>query len=279
MQSAISTARQTRTHYRHDLHTLTYVILDEANGGIVRNLTHEGAAVQAVGALRVEQTVRLRFELRNPPVRIETRGEVMWANSSGRCGIRFIDLPPGVVQQINRWIFGNLLEMSSTPSPSGVSMFQTPGSGPASGDGLAGENDGLTATQLRAFKPALAQTGIEAVRAYDNDLSVLPDFPFARRYAAADWLSQPLSGRSLALTVDVLMIFAALLVFALVFLSVNHELPRWPVTTGTGMAALMAIFYWSFFRAFGGPSLGVRLARLADLDLESQEARDLDRFR
>ena len=79
MQSATFPARQARTHYRHELRTLTYVTLDEANGGIVRNLSHEGVAVQAVAPLRQEQRVRLRFELRFPRLRIDTSGQVSWA--------------------------------------------------------------------------------------------------------------------------------------------------------------------------------------------------------
>ena len=57
MQSASFPSRQARSHYRHELRTLTYVILDEANGGVIRNLNHDGVAVQAVGALRVQQRV------------------------------------------------------------------------------------------------------------------------------------------------------------------------------------------------------------------------------
>jgi len=66
MQFATFPARQPRSHYRHALRTLTYVTLDEANGGIIRNLNHEGVAVQAVAAPRVQQRIRLRFELRFP---------------------------------------------------------------------------------------------------------------------------------------------------------------------------------------------------------------------
>ena len=52
----------------------------------------------------------MRFELRDPRLRVETRGEVAWATLSGQCGIRFLDLSPRMTRQINEWIFGNLLE-------------------------------------------------------------------------------------------------------------------------------------------------------------------------
>ncbi len=110
MQAVYFPARQFRTHYRHELRTLTYVTLDEANGGIIRNLNHDGVAVQAVGPLRQQQRVRLCFELRFPRLRVETHGQVSWATASGQCGIRFVDLPARTGRQIDEWIFSNLLD-------------------------------------------------------------------------------------------------------------------------------------------------------------------------
>jgi hypothetical protein len=300
MQSAISTARQARTHYRHHLHALTYVVLDEANGGIVRNLSHEGVAVQAVGALRPAQNVRLRFELRNPRVRIEARGEVMWANSFGQCGIRFLDLPAGMIRQINQWILGSLLESAPAASAASGSMLQaiaTRKAGAAAwtdddseqGDGLVVSSSARSAIQLDLRNTAVRSIREPAARDFlRQDLSehdfpehMLPEHVLPEHaQIEKDWLSQPLSGRSLAWTVDSLMVFAALLIFSSVFLAVTHELPKWPLATATGTALLMAAFYWSFFRAFGGASLGIRLARLAAADLEDgRNALDNSRFR
>src|SRR5258708_20070973 len=94
MQSATFPARQARTHYRHELRTLTYVTLDEANGGIVRNLSHEGMAVQAVAPLRQQQRVRLRFWLRFPPLPLHTSGQVSCASPSRHFPILFLHFPP-----------------------------------------------------------------------------------------------------------------------------------------------------------------------------------------
>src|ERR1039458_2429134 len=123
MQSVSFPAREARTHYRHELRTLAYVTLDEANGGIIRNLSHEGVAVQAVGALRPQQFVRLRFELRFPRLRVETAGQVSWASASGRCGIRFVDLPVRTRHQINEWIFANLLDAIARDAAHPRSIF------------------------------------------------------------------------------------------------------------------------------------------------------------
>ncbi len=123
MQTVSFPARQARTHYRHELRTLTYVTLDEANGGIIRNLNHEGVAVQAVAPLRQHQRVRLRFELRFPRLRVETYGQVSWASPSGQCGIRFVDLPARTGHQINEWIFSNLLDAVARDADHPRSIF------------------------------------------------------------------------------------------------------------------------------------------------------------
>jgi PilZ domain len=261
MQAGISPshARQARAKHRHELRTLTYVTLDEANGGIVRNLNHEGIAVQAVAALRPRQQVRVRFELRDPRVRVEARGEVTWATTSGQCGIRLLDMSPGMTRQINEWIFRSLLEGMSLHSESAEPMFA------GSVLPVSEEDDGLM---------------VSAARLKVIELPVRPD-PLAQvrddAPAQLDWLSQPLSGRSLVWTINSLVVVAALLLFALVFLSVTREPPRRPLAVVGVAAIFVAAFYWGFFQLLGGSSPGARLARLAGCDVE-EEADDA-RFR
>ena len=86
--------------------------------------------------------------------------------------------------------------------------------------------------------------------------------PVAETISSLDWLSQPLSPRALAWTIDALMVTAALLMFALVFLSITGELPASPWTMAVGGAVLVGALYWGFFWVFGGKSFGARLARL-----------------
>jgi hypothetical protein len=271
MEAAVSPARQARSKHRHDLRTLTYVTLDQANGGIVRNLSHEGIGVQAVAALRPSQQVRVRFELRGPRLRVEARGEVTWATTSGQCGIRFLDLTPRMVRQINEWIFGNLLEGIPLHPELAGSMFAA---SPAL-TAQAETEDGLMVSaapvqvielpiEAHALRPALA--GVDGAGAVPQTLAEL------------GWLSQPLSGRSLIWTINILVMVAALLLFALVFLTVTGEPPRWPLSMMTGAAVLVVVMYWGLFQLFGGSSPGERLARLVGCD-QNEEAEDGPRFR
>jgi PilZ domain len=256
-----SHARQARAKHRHELRTLTYVTLDEANGGIVRNLNHEGIAVQAVGALRPRQQVRVRFELRDPRVRVEARGEVTWATTSGQCGIRFLDMSRGMTRQINAWIFGSLLEGMSLHSERAEPMFA------GSALPVSEEDDGLIVSAAR----------LKVIELPVRPDSVAHDDAAANASAQLDWLSQPLSGRSLVWTINTLVVVAALLLFALVFLSVTREPPRRPLAVVGVAAIFVAAFYWGFFQLLGGSSPGARLARLAGCDVE--EEGDDARFR
>jgi len=273
MQAGLSPAREARARCRHEVCSLLYVTLDETNGGIIRNLTHEGMAVQAVAAVRPGQQLRVRFELPHLRWRVDNRGEVIWADPGGRCGLRFLELPERVERRIDEWIFGNMLESVPLHSQQIGSMFPSPQ--PMTTPPGATEDDGL-----------LISPG--AVKVIELPAQPGPHVPLGGREdaeAAAgssvelDWLSRPLSRRGIAWLVNTLTVVAGLLLFTLVFLSVARELPRWPVAMATGAAAVVAVLYWGFFKLFGGSSLGARLARLAGCDPEDEEPAGTARFR
>src|ERR1700758_640547 len=153
--------RRGRARHRHDLRTLTYVTLDQGNGGIVRNLSHDGIAVQAVAAVRPRQQLRVRFELKYPRLRGETRGEVVWSTFSGQCGIRFLDLPPRVARLIDEWIFGDLLEGLSVPWEHAGSMLIGPGNGNSAAPRSAGVTGGDAALgPVAHFREAEEEDGL-----------------------------------------------------------------------------------------------------------------------
>jgi hypothetical protein len=103
--------------------------------------------------------------------------------------------------------------------------------------------------------------------------------PSNERSGALEWLWQPLSGRRLAWAVHTLVVLASMLLFTLVFLSVNGEVPRWPLAAAAGAAGLVTGLYWMFFRVLGGSSLGARLSRLAENSTEEDEEVKAARFR
>jgi len=260
MDAGISTERQLRAQHRHELRTLTYLTLEQANGGIVRNLNQHGLGAQMVAAVPPRQQVRIRFELRHPRLRVETRGEVVWSTFSGQCGIRFLDLPAEIRQYINEWIFGDLLEGVSLHAERTGAMFGAPTftTGPEGVERLAfhgavEEDDGLLISG-----PAPKVISLP-VRLEPVERAVIP---VPEAIGNLDWLSQPLSPRALAWTIDVLMVTAALLMFALVFLSITGGVPASPWTVAVCGAVLVAVLYWGFFWVFSERTFGARLARL-----------------
>jgi hypothetical protein len=280
MDAGLSPARQARAFHRHELRTLTYVTIDQGNGGIVRNLNRGGIGVQMVAAVRPRQQLRVRFVLPYSKLRVEARGEVTWATFSGQCGIRFLDLSPRMRRQIDEWIFGNLLEGAdpvadrrslfngsatrTAPSrplelrPGGFS-FAPPSQSEAEssleeGDGLAVSAAPLKIIELPLHPEAIVDTDVRAAGVRQ-----------------LDWLSQPLSNNGLVWTVNSLVIVASLLLFSLVFLVVTGEIPKWPLAMTAGATIFVAGFYWGFFKLFGGTSPGERLLKLAGYDQESEE--------
>lgn len=290
MPAGPSPTREQRRRRRHELRTLTYVTLDQANGGIVRNLTQDGITVHAVTAVRPRQQLRVRFELRYPRLRVDTRGEVVWSTFSGRCGIRFLEMSPQIARQIDQWIFGNLLEGLSLPTEREQPIFAAAAA--AAAPAMAPrpipplEELEPAVTPIKPYVPPQARVDVVPIPTVseipvsdtveEGELVPQPNpnsFPLE-----LDWLFQPLSGKSLAWTVNALIVFAALLLFVIVFLSVAGEAPKWPATMVSGAAIVVAGLYWIFFKMFGGASLGVRLARLAEANDEEEEPED-DRFR
>jgi hypothetical protein len=271
MQAGLSPARSARARYRHELDTLTYATLDQGDGGIIRNLSRDGIAVQAASAVRRGQQVRVHFELLHPRLRFDTRGEVIWADPGGRCGVRFLDLPPWMAQRIDEWIFGNLLQNAPPNSHRATSICSSCVlvTTPLVAD--AAEDDGLIVSPAAVKVIELPRR--EPVR-MDNDAQASPKPP-----AELDWLSQPLSGRGIAWAVNTLAVLAALLLFALIFLSVTRETPRWPLAMAAGAMIFVVAAYWGFFTLFGGVSPGTRLARLAGYDREDEEEAGRGRFR
>ena len=289
MQAGPSSKRPARARHRHELRILTYVTMDQVNGGIVRNLSHDGIAVQAVAAVRPRQQLGVRFDLRYPKLRVETRGEVVWSTFSGQCGIRFLDLSPRLARQIDEWIFGDLLEGFSVPWEQAGAFLLGSGDGSSAASNLGSSTatdgpPGLTARTVEAEEEdglivsaaptKVIELPVPATAAAPETSSAIPPPPVDQ----LDWLFQPLSGRTLTWAVNSLVVLVALLLCVLIFLSITREAPKRPLAMVTGAAIMIAGLYWGFFKLLGGMSVGARLARLARPEFEA-EGEDAARFR
>ena len=72
---------------------LVYLDLGAANGGIITDLTEDGAGIQAVSSLDALTTVAIRFQVPNAQTQIKAAARIMWVSESRRhAGLRFLDL-------------------------------------------------------------------------------------------------------------------------------------------------------------------------------------------
>lgn len=252
--SAIARASR-RVHYRHPIQSLVYVTLDDGNGGIIRNLSQDGAAIQAVGSLGTGQSMRVRFDLANPRTKIDVRAQVTWANASGQAGVRFTDLPRHSARQLNDWIFAQLLRGLEKTSP----VFNLPGQG----DELI-----LSASA----RPAIRLPAITV------DRGALPQAP--QTTLAVPWWPHPISPRGLAKLMDGLILFSAVLMFFCGFLAVAHTLPTWPIAIllGIGVAGFFSALYGFVCSWIGCGTPGAQLAKIAMGDSDTPREEDA-RFR
>ncbi len=228
-----------RRHHRHRLHSLAYVRLNGSNGGILRDLSEGGMAVQAVSPLQIGQAVHFSFELMNPRCRIEADAQVTWADAFGQAGLTFRDLAARPARQLKDWLLVNLLSLAHEAYITEAAAPQTRG----------------------AISSSLAATGIvlpavEVERAQETPLETGVTVP---------WWPYPVSSRALAIFTDALAVLCAVLLFTVVFIVTSKQIPSWPLFTllATGAFAFFALVYRYWFLMCPGGTPGMQLALLA----------------
>jgi len=255
---APDTVRQSRRlHYRHPIQSLVYVTLDNGNGGIVRNLSQDGAAIQAVGVLNPNQTLRVRFDLLNPRTRVDLQARVTWANPSGQAGVAFLHLSPQARRQVNDWIF--------------LSLFR----------GLEQATHVLTPAEpedLILSAPRRSAIRMPAVAAYAPAATAAP----VAGSLSLSWWPRPISSSGLAKLADGLVLGSAILLFFCIYLAIAQTLPDWPeaIALAAGVCGFFTSLYWCLCAWLGCGTIGARLAKLALGEGSRTTAReDLPRFR
>lgn len=246
-------APRRRRHPRYTLRSLAYVKLDQGNGGIVRDLTESGIAIQAVAPMQPGQEITLRFDLLSPRMRVETRGRVAWAEPNGQSGIEFDPLPARAQKGIRDWL---LLQMLSAASISGR-------------DTIFAAHD----SQFM-FSPEPARQAIML-----DEIATAPA-PVSEPTAQVRWGLFALSFQSLSICLDSLVLLCAVLLFAVSSLAVMGGLPDWPLCAAlliTASTIFVAVYSLLFSDFLCGATPGRRLAMLAGG--RSQDPEPAQRFR
>ena len=241
-----------RRRARHKLNALVYVSLDQGNGGIIRDLSEYGLAVQAVTSLQIHQHVRLRFELQNPKTRIDAVGLVAWTNPAGQAGIQFTQIGHRARQLLKDWLLVGLLARASYSSYAPAIFRDTK---QTEGSELIFSTDARPPIQLAA-----AEGSKPGERLTSQGKQIFPD-----RFLDFSWWPVPIAARSLSRTVDGLIVLLALSLFCVIFLAITHELPPWPpcIAVAAGTAAGFAGLYRFLFVKYSRGTVGFQLAKFA----------------
>jgi TonB family protein len=105
MNSDASAGAERRQHGRSSLHSLSYVQLDETNGGILLNVSEGGLAVHAAMSVMENTLTQIRLQPPHSRTRLETAARVAWTGESRRMlGIEFQDPSEDFRRQLREWI-------------------------------------------------------------------------------------------------------------------------------------------------------------------------------
>ncbi|MGH9508630.1 MAG: PilZ domain-containing protein [Terriglobales bacterium] len=99
-----------RQSLRQPVHSLAYVNLSQGNGGVVLDLSETGVSLHSVKPLgRSKDPVNMEFLLLETGSRVQTQGEVVWADEAGKAGLHFVDLSRFARHRLQEWMLYNAL--------------------------------------------------------------------------------------------------------------------------------------------------------------------------
>ena len=219
-----------RRQPRFPLRSLAYVRLENNNGGIIRDLSESGIALQAVSPLQPGDEVGLHFDLFSPRVRIESRARVAWADDSGQAGVSFTNLSPRVRRAVRDWM---LMQIFTAAAVSGRdSIFAPPDS---------------QLVLSPAAMPAIA-------------------LPAPPRLGDIRWGLFDISIHTFSILVDTVVLICAVLLFSVTAIAAMGGLPPLPIAAtlfAASAAIFVAVYHLIFSDFLCGPTPGKRLAEVA----------------
>jgi len=226
-----------RLRYRQKLRTLAYLKLDSGNGGVIRDVSETGIAVQLLTPLRANEQVHVGLELPNPRLRFEAEARVAWTDSLGQAGLEFSDLAPRSRRLLKEWLFTQILQDAHRGFGDAAELLFSSAARPAI----------RLEETLPSFHPVPLNTESPSVRLLWFNISALRFSRF----------------------VDGTALLCAVLLFSLLALFFTDVLPSWPLAIAFVLAAavVFAAVYWFVFGVWFGITPGGRLAELASSEI------------
>src|SRR5215469_5765602 len=107
--------RGRRRAVRQRVHTPAYASFNGGSDDMVLdlsevlNISERGAAIQTSSPFEVDRVLNLCLDLSETKTYLHTTGHVVWADKSGRIGVRFPELPDDSRRKLQEWLFLNAM--------------------------------------------------------------------------------------------------------------------------------------------------------------------------
>jgi len=98
--------RERRRHFRQELDSRVYLksAAEKEQQAVIVDISAGGMAIKSEEPPALQHEVRLRFTLPGISAFIETDGQVVWADKTGRAGIQFMSMPQLSQQVLDEWL-------------------------------------------------------------------------------------------------------------------------------------------------------------------------------
>jgi putative methionine-R-sulfoxide reductase with GAF domain len=93
-----------RSAMRHKMRAPVFAIFDGVSSGMILDLSEQGLSMLAAASPEANRAIPLKLSLSDPSLSLETTGYVAWADTLGRAGIRFSDLPVDSRLRLQEWL-------------------------------------------------------------------------------------------------------------------------------------------------------------------------------
>jgi CheY-like chemotaxis protein len=98
--------RERRRYFRHPVEMAVRISIPEGAEltATATDLSEGGMAIHFPGKLPKDVVTNLHFTLPGSNTSLELRGNIAWANATGKAGIRFVEVPQSSQYQLEKWL-------------------------------------------------------------------------------------------------------------------------------------------------------------------------------
>jgi CheY-like chemotaxis protein len=217
--------RMTHRPARLPVPTLAYVNFEGGHDpAIILDISSGGMAIQALQPVQADGPLRLHFDLPGSSETMSLTAEIIWADSSGRAGLRFLDLSQAEQQRLLDWVRIN----GSSLQPAPKSEERAPAPAP---DPVPFQTFVIEAPAAGTRPPSSVFSATVAQRLFSN-------------------------------LVDICVVMVATLIFFATFLAFARHLPasRWTLPIALAVPFVFWVAYLCVFLAHPRGTPGMQMA-------------------